>query len=260
MKSDDRETSGASETSEVTVTFVGTGDPLGSGGRLQTCFHVEAPSGTFLIDCGATTMAGLKREGIDRNAIEAIYITHLHGDHIGGLPYFVLDAQLVAKRTEPLVIAGPPGLKNRLRDAMDVMFPGLSNTEQRFDLRIVELEVGQQSAVGPAEVTPMEVVHACGDPPYALRVEIDGKTLAYSGDTEWTDVLIEVSRDTDLFVCESYFYEKEIPNHLSYRTLSAHRDELDSDRLVITHMSADMLSRLSEVEMEYAEDGKRIVV
>lgn len=246
--------------SDVTVTFVGTGDPLGSGGRLQTCFHVEAPSGTFLIDCGATTMAGLNREGLDRNAIEAIYITHLHGDHIGGLPYFVLDAQLVAKRTEPLVVAGPPGLKDRFRDAMDVMFPGLSAVEQRFDLQVVELKADQRTAVGPAAVTPTEVVHACGDPPYALRFEIDGKTLAYSGDTEWTDALIEVSRGADLFVCESYFYEKAVPNHLSYRTLSAHRDELDCDRLLLTHMSADMLSRLSEIEMEYAEDGNRVVV
>lgn len=250
----------ADGTDEITVTFVGTGDPLGSGGRLQTCFHVEAPFGRFLIDCGATTMAGLKREGIDRNAIEAIYITHLHGDHIGGLPYFVLDAQLVAKRTEPLVIAGPPGLEDRFRGAMDVMFPGLSDVEQRFDLRIVELEADRRVAVGPAEVTPIEVVHACGAPPYALRLDIDGKTIAYSGDTEWTDALIEVARGAELFVCESYFYGKEIPNHLSYRTLSAHRGALDCERLVLTHMSADMLSRLPEIDEEYAEDGKRIVV
>lgn len=245
---------------EVTFTFVGTGDPLGSGGRLHTCFHVTAPSGRFLVDCGATTMTGLKREGIDRNAIEAIFVTHLHGDHIGGIPYFVLDAQLVAKRTAPLVIAGPPGLADRLRGAMDVMFPGLSDVEQRFEIRIVELEAGRRTAIGPVDVTPFEVVHACGDPPYALRLEVDGKTLAYSGDTEWTESLIDVARDADLFVCESYFYEKEIPNHLDYRTLWAHRDELDCDRLVITHMSEDMLSRLPEIELEPAADGERIVV
>lgn len=245
--------------SEVAVTFVGTGDPLGSGGRLQTCFHVAGPSGRFLIDCGATTLTGLKREGIDRNAIDAILITHLHGDHIGGIPYFVLDAQLVAKRTSPLVIAGPPGLEDRLRDAMDVMFPGLSDVEQRFEIRIVELETDRKTAIGPVEVTPFEVVHACGDPPYALRFDVDGRTLAYSGDTEWTRSLIEVARDADLFVCESYFYEKEIPNHLDYRTLLAHRDEFSCKRLVITHMSEEMLSRLP-VEIEHAEDGKRIVV
>lgn len=246
--------------SEVSFTFVGSGDPVGSGGRLQTCFHVAAPSGRFLIDCGATTMAGLKREGMDRNAIEAIFITHLHGDHIGGVPYFILDAQLIAKRTAPLVIAGPPGLEERLRDAMDVTFPGLSDVDQRFEIRIVELEPGQRTAIGAVGVTPFEVVHACGDPPYALRLETDGKTVAYSGDTEWTEALIDVARDADLFVCESYFYEKEIPNHLDYRTLIAHREELRCERLVITHMSDDMLSRLPEIDLEYAEDGKRIAV
>lgn len=246
--------------SEVSFTFVGSGDPLGSGGRLQTCFHVATPSSRFLIDCGATTMTGLKREGIDRNAIEAIFVTHLHGDHIGGIPYFILDAQLIARRTTPLVIAGPPGLEKRLRDAMDVIFPGLSDVDQRFEIRIVELEPSRRTAIGPVSVTPFEVVHACGDPPYALRLETDGKTLAYSGDTEWTESLIDVARGADLFVCESYFYEKEIPNHLDYRTLLAHREELRCDRLVITHMSEDMLSRLPEIELEYAEDGKRIAL
>ncbi|ADJ14029.1 MBL fold metallo-hydrolase [Halalkalicoccus jeotgali] len=246
--------------SEISFTFLGSGDPLGSGGRLQTCFHVAAPSGRFLIDCGATSMAAMKREGVDRNAIEAIFITHLHGDHIGGLPYFVLDAQLIAERTEPLVIAGPPGLEERLRAAMDVSFPGLSGVKQRFELQIVELEADRKTAIGPVDVTPTEVVHACGAPPYALRLDIDGKTLAYSGDTEWTDALFEVARGADLFVCESYFYEKAVPNHLNYRTLSSHRDELDCERLVITHMGEDMLSRLPDLDVEYARDGKRISI
>lgn len=246
--------------SEISFTFLGTGDPLGSGGRLQTCFHVAAPSSQFLIDCGATTMTALKREGVNRNAIEAIFITHLHGDHIGGLPYFVLDAQLIAERTMPLVIAGPPGLEDRLRAAMDVAFPGLSDVEQRFEIRIIELEPNRRAAVGAVDVIPFEVVHACGAPPYALRLEIDDKTLAYSGDTEWTDALLDAAHGADLFICESYFYDKEIPNHLNYLTLSAHRDELDCARLVITHMSEDMLSRFPDIDTEYARDGKRITI
>jgi ribonuclease BN (tRNA processing enzyme) len=246
--------------SETELTFLGTGDPLASGGRLQTCFHVAAPSGRFLIDCGATAMVAMQRGGIDRNAIEAILVTHLHGDHIGGIPYLILDAQHVSKRTAPLTIAGPPGLETRVRELMDVAFPGLADVEQRFELRFVELEERRTASVGPAEVTPFEVVHACGAPPYALRVEVGGRTIAYSGDTEWTDALVEVSRDADLFVCECYSYEKRIPNHIDYRTLRSHRDELTCDRLVLTHMTERVLSRLSDVEEETAADGMRIAV
>lgn len=246
--------------SETELTFLGTGDPLASGGRLQTCFHVSAPSSRFLIDCGATAMVAMKRHGIDRNAIEAILVTHLHGDHIGGIPYFVLDAQHVSKRTAPLTVAGPPGLEERIRDLMDVAFPGLADVDQRFELRFLELEERRPASVGPVRVTPFEVIHACGAPPYALRVEVDGRTITYSGDTEWTDALLEAARDADLFVCESYSYEKRIPNHLDYRTLRSHREELACDRLLLTHMTEGMLSRLSDVEEEGADDGMRVTV
>lgn len=246
--------------SETELTFLGTGDPLGSGGRLQTCFHVAAPSGRFLIDCGATSMVAMKRRGIDRNAIEVILVTHLHGDHIGGIPYFVLDAQHVSKRTAPLTVAGPPGIEARIRDLMDATFPGLSDVEQRFELRFVELEERRATSIGPTRVTPFEVVHACGAPPYALRVEVGGRTITYSGDTEWTDALVEAARDADLFVCECYSYEKRIPNHLDYRTLRSHREELTCDRLLLTHMTEGMLSRLPDLKEEGAADGMRVTV
>ena len=81
------------------VQFVGCGDAFGSGGRFNTCFHVETPGGNFLIDCGASSLIGMKKLGIDRNAIDLILLTHFHPDHFGGVPFFILDAQLVA---EPL--------------------------------------------------------------------------------------------------------------------------------------------------------------
>ena len=79
--------------------------------------------------------------------------------------------------------------------------------------------------------------------------------LAYSGDTAWTETLLDVARDADLFVCEAYVYEKPVRYHLDYRTLAAHRDRLGCRRLVLTHMSEDMLARLPLPGVEWAEDG-----
>ena len=92
------------------LTFVGCGDAFGSGGRFNTCFHLErAAGGNVLIDCGASSMVAIRKAGVDPNGIAAILVTHLHGDHFGGLPFFILDAQLVSRRTAPLTIAGRAG-------------------------------------------------------------------------------------------------------------------------------------------------------
>ncbi len=244
----------------VTVRFLGSGDAFGSGGRFQTCMQVDSGDARFLIDCGASSLIAMKRLGVDPNSVDAILISHLHGDHFGGLPFFILDAQLISRRAAPLTIAGPPGSETRVRDAMEVLFPGSSQTQQRFAIEFVELQDGERTELGSVAVTPYSVVHASGAPAYAFRLECGGRVIAYSGDTEWTDTLLEAARDADLFVCEAYFFEKTMKFHLDYQTLLEHRAELRCRRLLLTHMNDDMLRRLEEIEIETAEDGKRIVL
>jgi ribonuclease BN (tRNA processing enzyme) len=244
----------------VRVRFLGSGDVVGSGGRMQTCILVEAGTGSFLIDCGASSMIAMRRFEVLSNDIGLILLSHLHGDHFGGIPFFVLDAQLVSKRTDPLVVAGPPGTARRLEQVMETLFPGLSRVEQRFELQTVELEPGRPHAVGGLTVTPYEVDHPSGAPAFALRVEADGRVLTYTGDTAWTDALIPAATGADLLIAEAYYYEKRIPYHLDYRTLREHMPELQAARVVVTHMSQDMLDRLATLDCEAAEDGKVIEV
>ena len=123
--------------------FVGCGDALGSGGRFNTCFHVTGASVNFLIDCGASSLPALKRLGIARDDIDLILITHFHGDHFGGLPFLLLDAQFT-RRTRPLVIAGPDGIETKLANLMEALFEHSSKTKQRFDLSVVALEAGAE--------------------------------------------------------------------------------------------------------------------
>ena len=242
---------------EVRVQFLGSGDAFGGGGRFQTCILVQAGQTAFLMDCGASSLVAMKRFGVDPAGINLILVTHLHGDHFGGIPFFVLDAQF-SRRSRPLVIAGPPGIEARTRQAMEVLFPGSAQTQQRFAVQFVDLVDGVESAIGSVVVTPYSAVHASGAPAYALRVACDGKVIAYSGDTEWTDALVRAAVGTDLFICEAYFFDKQVRYHLDYETLMTHRHRLDCRRLVLTHMSADMLSRLEGIEGEWAEDGKTI--
>jgi len=235
--------------------FIGCGDALGSGGRANTCFHVSGDSVNFLIDCGASSLPALKRLDVVRDDIDLILITHFHGDHFGGLPFFLLDAQF-SRRTRPLVIAGPQGIETRLTQLMEVLFEHSSTTKQRFDLSVVALTPEESRNFGAVRVTPYPVVHGeSGGPFLAYRIEAEGRVIAYSADTEWTDTLIPAARGADLFIAEAYYYDKVVRNHLSLTTLEAHLSEIDARRLILTHMSDDMLGRLASLSHTTASDG-----
>lgn len=235
--------------------FVGCGDAFGSGGRQNTCFHVTGERVNFLIDCGATSLPALKRLGIARDDIDLILITHFHGDHFGGLPFLLLDAQFT-RRSRPLVIAGPQGIETRLAQLMEALFEHSSKTRQKFELSIVALGPGETHRFGAVDVTPFAVVHGeSGGPFLAYRVETEGRVIAYSADTEWTETLIPLGRDADLFIAEAYYYDRVVKNHLSLTTLEAHLTEIRPKRLVLTHMSDDMLGRLEALDYTMASDG-----
>ena len=133
---------------------VGCGDAFGSGGRFNTCFHLVGSEINALIDCGATSLVALNKLAIKRNEISVIFISHFHADHVGGVPFFILEASHVLKRAGPLTIAGPPGLKTHYLELMEVAFPGTKNLELPFELTLQELEIGRHSKIGHIGVTP----------------------------------------------------------------------------------------------------------
>jgi ribonuclease BN (tRNA processing enzyme) len=240
----------------LTVTFAGCGDAFGSGGRYQACIHLRGAggSGPVLLDCGATSLSALKRLGLDPGEIAAVFVSHLHGDHFGGLPFLILDGQF-SRRTEPLIVAGPPGIARRLADAMECMFPGSSTTTRRFGIDTVELNPGSASTVSGVTVSAWEGDHPSGAPALLLRLDLAGKTLAYTGDTAWTSTLLDAAADADLLIAEAYYRDKNIPYHLRLADLDAHRDRLTAKRIIVTHMSADVLDHPDEVSFEPARDG-----
>lgn len=240
------------------LTIIGCGDAFGSAGRLQTSFHVVSEAGTFLIDCGATTMIGLNRLGLDPNAIETVFLSHLHGDHFSGLVWFLLHAKHVSKRAKPLTIVGPPGTQERLEAASEALFPGSLRALPDYGLRFVTLQECTPVQVDGITVTPFEVEHPSGAPSYALRFEIGGKVLTFSGDSQWVESLLEAAKGADLFICECYRFEDAPRFHMDYRTIAANLDRIAAKRVLLSHMSDAMLARRHEVDAELvilAEDG-----
>ena len=245
---------------EVSVRFLGSGDAFGSGGRFQSCIYMWSEATHLLIDCGASSLVAMKCFGVDPLFVDTILLSHLHGDHFGGVPFFIMDAQYVSHRRKPLIVAGPPGLEARIFEAMEVLYPGSAQAPKPFALEFVELPDETATTVDSLVVTPYSVVHPSGAPSYALRIAVEDKILAYSGDTEWTDALMLAAREADLFVCECSSPDKAGGYHLDYQTLMSHRTELECRKLILTHMNEDMLRRLGSLDVEWAEDGKIVVL
>ena len=245
--------------SEVEVQFLGSGDALGSGGRFQTCILVRSENEHFLIDCGASSLIAMKKFGIEPAAIDRVLISHLHGDHFGGIPFLLLDGQF-SGRTRPLTIAGPEGVESRVKAGMEVLFPGSSKVERKFSVSFADFHPRKEMVLGSLSVTPYEGVHPSGSPSLSLRIQTAGRVIAYSGDTEWVETLQDAARDADLFICEAYSFEKKIKFHLDYRTILDRLPRLGCKKIILTHMNRDLLSRLGEVKIDWAEDGKKIIL
>ena len=239
----------------VTVRFVGSGDSFGSGGRFQTCILVDGPRSRVAIDFGTSSLIALAQQGIEPNLIDAVLLTHLHGDHCGGVPFLLIDAMLAARRTRPLTIAGPRDLVRRMGEIREALFPGSHVMTPRFSLEWIELVPGTPRALLDVVVTARPARHTAETNPTALRVEIGGRVIAYTGDTEWTDEVAAAAQNADLLIAECYYYEKPVKWHLNYPDIVRHVRGAGARRVILTHMSPEMLAHRHQVPEECAEDG-----
>jgi len=169
--------------------------------------------------------------------------------------YLAMEAKY-APRTAPLVFAGPRSLERRFKDASLALFDDFYR-DLPFDLTFRVLG-DRPTRLGPADVTAHPVEHVPGSEPHGLRVRVDGKLIAYSGDARWSDALPRLADGADLFICEATYYSISDPVHLSAKDLLAHRNELRCGRIVVTHLGKDSLTNLASLGMDHAEDGMTI--
>lgn len=238
--------------------MLGCGDAFNSGARLHACFCVETPEAKLLLDCGPSVLAGMKAQGLSPDALDAVVISHLHGDHFAGVPFLLLELDLIHRRERELVVAGPAGIRERVSEAMSLLFPG--TRLKLLPVRFVDLEPRVGAAIRDTIVKGFPVVHVPETNPLALRLEAGGRVLAYSGDTEWTDELIEVADGADVFLCECSTLELDVPGHLSAKILAAKRDLLRCERVVLIHMGEDVISARPPERFELARDGMRVTL
>jgi ribonuclease BN (tRNA processing enzyme) len=199
----------------IQIQCLGSGDAFGSGGRFHPCYHVKAEGLSLLLDCGPSAPIAMKQLGVDPYTLDAIIISHLHGDHFGGIPFLIRETQVLGERERPLVIAGPPGTRERIQTAMENFFPHSTDKNLPFSLEYREFSPPRSLQFGSATVAAFPTEHREGTCPHTLRVEWKGHAIGYSGDSGWTDALVAAARDTDLFICEAFTYDTPKDGHLS---------------------------------------------
>lgn len=239
----------------VRVTILGCGDAFGAGGRLHSAYLVEAPGATFLVDCGPTVLQSLKRVDIDPDRVDFVLLSHLHGDHFGGVPFLFMEYKYVTPRRRPFTVYGPPGTGERTQRLFEALYEKPAHEPLPYPVVYEDLTPGTARTVGGVRILPFEVKHVEELCCVGYRIEADGRAILYSGDSGWTDEFVTQSRGTDLFLCECSTFEPRIPIHVSYREIAAHAPQLGCRRLVLTHLGADALERLGEISLECARDG-----
>jgi len=242
------------------VTIIGAGDAFFNGGRRHSSYLVEVDDSGFLLDCGTTALLGLKTLGIPAERVDFIAISHLHGDHFGGLPFLFLEYLYEQPRSRPLLIAGPPGTEDRVKALHRTMYRELAQRPLCFPLEFRELTPGQAATVCGVELFPFRVPHQEKDVSMGYLVKAGGKSLLYSGDCGWNENLVAYSQGADLFICECCYFNRQTSFHVSYPEVAAQRYRLGCKRLLLSHLGREVLESMEQVTIECASDGQVIEV
>ncbi|PRX35107.1 Ribonuclease BN, tRNA processing enzyme [Meinhardsimonia xiamenensis] len=246
----------------VRLTVLGCGDAFSDGGRMTSAYLVEDRAGRLMLDFGLTALTSLQRAGIAPDSVETIVLSHLHGDHFGALPVLLLWREFHGDPAHPLTVIGPPGMPARLRALHEAMYPGSWRTAWRFPLELVELAPGEPMERGGRRITSLPVNHDAGaEPATGLRLETDGRVIAFSGDSGWCESLVALAEGADLFLCECNLWSGPGEGgHMSHERLAAELPRLSARRILLVHMGPEMLSHSGPLAAERAEDGMVIAL
>lgn len=235
--------------------ILGCGDAFGSGGRHQSGYLIEASDRLFLLDCGPTTLLAMKRAGFDPRQLDTVFLSHLHGDHCAGLPFFFIDYLYRSPRNRPLQIAGPPGTEKKIIELFRLMYGGGTASSELPPLSFHVLNPDHAASIDKIEVLPFLVPHQSREISLGLSIAYDGKRILFSGDSAWTDIFISQARGVDLFLCECSSYSEAAGNHVSFLKLHEALPRFECKHLVLTHLGDEMLARKRELPVTIAEDG-----
>ena len=242
----------------IDVTFLGSADAFNARGQCHACHLVRTPTAKALLDCGPTSLMALKRNGLSANDIDCVFLSHLHGDHFAGVPFLLLANIYDTPRERPFTVVGPPGTRARIDELYRILYSEISQRPLPYRFECIETSGGETIEINDFSVRGFRVPHQEKEVSLGLKVTNSGKTILYSGDTGWTEDLVEESSDTDLFICECCYFETRVDFHLDYPRIAENRARFGCKNLVLTHLGSEVAQRLDEIDCTVSTDGMNV--
>jgi ribonuclease BN (tRNA processing enzyme) len=243
----------------VTLTILGTGDAFASGGRAQAGYLLEAGGKRILLEAGPGVLAEMKRHGIEADTLDAIIVSHLHGDHFSGLPFLFLEYMWERPRRHPVVIAGPKNLEQRTWILMRAMFSRFNLKKIQEKVKWIVLEPGKSVKLAGVKLSTIRSPHTRPDISLSIKIAVGGKTFVFSGDSGWNEELIDFSAGANLLLCEcTYFESDHLRFHMNYPELKRNRDRFHVERMILTHLGRETINHTADIEIEMGFDGMKL--
>lgn len=237
------------------VTIIGSGNAFNSDGRAHACYLLENNAGELmLLDIGATSLYRLQQEGTDLNAVPYLLLTHFHGDHIGGLPFLLIELDIVRRRRTPLTILGPAGVQTACEALIDICYPDF---DFHFPIEYHEVPARGMTEAGEFRIESFPITHKDESTGYRVSGS-SGRTFAFSGDTAFDERLVALVDGVDVAAVELSMEDQTEPptKHVALDEVRARRNELRAQRLIFTHIYDDLAAKVEREGLgEAAYDG-----
>lgn len=248
------------------LTVVGSADAFNAGGRRHSCYLLEGDGlGPLMVDFGATALMGLRQLGRNASDIKGFAFTHLHGDHVGGYPFLVIDGMFHDVRREVLDVVGPAGVERRLCRVLEAAYGDIATRDRPYDTQMRELFPGGTAELVGAKIHAFAAEHM--DPPevpLCLRIEApDGKSIAFSGDTAMCDGLLSAADGADLLVAECSCLAHPCGRHCTWEEWLQVLPDVKAKRVLLTHLGTTVRQNVERllaeappgVDLAFADDG-----
>lgn len=213
--------------SDLKITTIGWWGAFPNAGEATSGYLLQSKDVNILVDCGSGVLSQLQKY-INLQDLDAVVLSHYHWDHvadIGCLQYAARILMDLGDRSKPLEIYG---------HAEDNNFSGLDYLQYS---RGCVIDTNTTLEFGALKFSFSPNVHP--DPCFSMRIEQEGRCLAYIADTAWTDDLVRIARNADLLICESSLYDDYlgmIPGHLTAGEAGKIAALAGVKHLVLTHL------------------------
>ena len=192
--------------------------------------------------------------------IDGILLSHLHGDHIAGLPFLFLHYVNIEPRTKSLRILGPESLETSIKQLYKIMYPNDASSPLPFELDFTEVQLRRKYSLDILQIEPFRARHQDSPPSYGYTLELDGRRIVYTGDTGWSDELPARAKGADLFICECSFYDTKLDTHLDYLTIKERLADCGYKKMVLTHFGQEVLEKSQQLDLKLAYDGSIVTL